>query len=310
MSLLNRFHRTLCRSATPVAIALSVQCASATITITDGTVTFTMRDGTHTGGAWAADLFTDASSPDHLFRNQWYYRTESQIMEHQLSSDNNTDEGASGDTGFIEWSESGFDFRLDLYIHGGVPIPEANIIQAMRVTNTTAQTQQIHLFNYVDFEFGGFLSPNFSQRDAYGIEITNPTIADTVARIETNTIGIQPQHWQIDDGLNILDELNDFFVTTLTDSNTQTFDDATAVFEFVVSVDPGQTVTLSDYLQILADPFPADLNQDGNLDFFDLSLFIDLFNHRLREADFTNDGEFDFFDVSAFLVAFNRDAGN
>ena len=48
-----------------------------------------------------------------------------------------------------------------------------------------------------------------------------------------------------------------------------------------------------------------DLNNDGNLDFFDVSAFLGAFSTMNPIADFTNDGEFNFFDVSAFLSAFS-----
>lgn len=51
----------------------------------------------------------------------------------------------------------------------------------------------------------------------------------------------------------------------------------------------------------------ADLNGDGELDFFDVSAFLSLFGDGDLAADFNGDGELDFFDVSAFLAAF--DAG-
>jgi hypothetical protein len=44
----------------------------------------------------------------------------------------------------------------------------------------------------------------------------------------------------------------------------------------------------------------ADLNDDGELNFFDVSAFLNTM------PDFNNDGEFNFFDVSAFLNAFAR----
>lgn len=52
-------------------------------------------------------------------------------------------------------------------------------------------------------------------------------------------------------------------------------------------------------------PCPADLNGDGNLDFFDVSVFLTAFNQSNPLADFNNDGSFNFFDVSAFLTAFS-----
>lgn len=50
---------------------------------------------------------------------------------------------------------------------------------------------------------------------------------------------------------------------------------------------------------------PADLNNDGSLDFFDVSAFLSAYNAMDPLADFTGDGSFDFFDVSAFLTAFS-----
>ena len=48
----------------------------------------------------------------------------------------------------------------------------------------------------------------------------------------------------------------------------------------------------------------ADMNSDGELDFFDVSAFLTAFGDGDPVADFTGDGSFDFFDVSAFLAAF------
>lgn len=48
----------------------------------------------------------------------------------------------------------------------------------------------------------------------------------------------------------------------------------------------------------------ADLTNDGSLDFFDVSAFLQAFSSQDSVADFTCDGILDFFDVSAFLVAF------
>jgi hypothetical protein len=50
----------------------------------------------------------------------------------------------------------------------------------------------------------------------------------------------------------------------------------------------------------------ADINNDGELDFFDVSAFLSAYNAQDSSADFNNDGMFNFFDVSAFLTAFNE----
>ena len=52
-------------------------------------------------------------------------------------------------------------------------------------------------------------------------------------------------------------------------------------------------------------PTNVDFNNDGSLDFFDVSAFLTLFGARDPQSDINNDGNFDFFDVSAFLAAFS-----
>jgi len=51
-------------------------------------------------------------------------------------------------------------------------------------------------------------------------------------------------------------------------------------------------------------PSPPDYNNDNELDFFDVSDFLDLFGQQDDQADINNDGEWDFFDVSDFLDLF------
>ena len=50
---------------------------------------------------------------------------------------------------------------------------------------------------------------------------------------------------------------------------------------------------------------PADINGDGELDFFDISAFLTLFANEDPIGDFNTDGDWDFFDISAFLTAFS-----
>ena len=51
-------------------------------------------------------------------------------------------------------------------------------------------------------------------------------------------------------------------------------------------------------------PCPADMTGDGELNFFDVSVFLTFFQFNDPIADFNGDGELNFFDVSAFLSAF------
>ncbi|MBO6514663.1 MAG: hypothetical protein JJ974_11925, partial [Phycisphaerales bacterium] len=50
---------------------------------------------------------------------------------------------------------------------------------------------------------------------------------------------------------------------------------------------------------------PPDLNEDGALDFFDVSAFLTAFSSGDLIADWNDDGVLDFFDISAFLTLFS-----
>lgn len=49
---------------------------------------------------------------------------------------------------------------------------------------------------------------------------------------------------------------------------------------------------------------PADCNGDGELNFFDVSIFLTEFNNQDPRADYNGDGSWNFFDVSTFLSLF------
>ncbi|MBO6513825.1 MAG: hypothetical protein JJ974_07680 [Phycisphaerales bacterium] len=49
----------------------------------------------------------------------------------------------------------------------------------------------------------------------------------------------------------------------------------------------------------------ADINEDGEVDFFDISGYLTLYGNGDLAADFNNDGALDFFDISAFLTEFS-----
>ncbi len=58
-------------------------------------------------------------------------------------------------------------------------------------------------------------------------------------------------------------------------------------------------------LEAWVNPCRPDLNGDGVLNFFDVSLFIQLYSDQDPIADFTGDGVWNFFDVSAFIGAYS-----
>lgn len=89
--------------------------------------------------------------------------------------------------------------------------------------------------------------------------------------------------------------------------------DGKQVTSGVIDINDNGQVAFSAFLRngtvgvFVATPVLAcqpDLNNDGALDFFDISAFLTAFSSSDPIADFNNDMSFDFFDISAFLTAF------
>lgn len=66
----------------------------------------------------------------------------------------------------------------------------------------------------------------------------------------------------------------------------------------------GNTSEFSPCASVVGCECVADLNNDGELNFFDVSAFLSAFTLQSPIADITGEGLFNFFDVSAFLSAF------
>ncbi|MBO6738448.1 MAG: hypothetical protein JJ916_01185 [Phycisphaerales bacterium] len=72
---------------------------------------------------------------------------------------------------------------------------------------------------------------------------------------------------------------------------------------YIASGDTGARVLSLDGCTI---PCAIDYNNDGALDFFDVTAFITAFNDMNPSADINNDNEFNFFDITAFIVAYQN----
>jgi hypothetical protein len=115
-----------------------------------------------------------------------------------------------------------------------------------------------------------------------------------------------------------------FFTTTYSGSEIIIIDDWTAEVVlgagvFASKVEPiDATVaallapngTLNGTYQLVTpNPCAVDLNENGTLNFFDISIFLAAFANRDPIADFNGDGTFNFFDISIFLQLFAQGCG-
>ncbi len=73
------------------------------------------------------------------------------------------------------------------------------------------------------------------------------------------------------------------------------------------SMDPAEVLLFQfEVEEASAGCSPADLNMDGQLNFFDVSAFLSAYSSNDPVADFNDDGQLNFFDVSVFLMLYGQ----
>ncbi len=75
---------------------------------------------------------------------------------------------------------------------------------------------------------------------------------------------------------------------------------------FIAEYFDARTNRVGSMILSLPSACAADLNGDGELDFFDVSLFLSGYSSSDLNVDFDNNGTLDFFDVSAFLSQYSQ----
>ncbi len=117
--------------------------------------------------------------------------------------------------------------------------------------------------------------------------------------IDNTTLKSYPCAWStIDEVLNIYTDSSyeGLWLGLITDSGFGMYETDTG--------DKG-AFSLFEYYNDFSENCPPDLNDDGYLDFFDISAFLMLINNGDAGADLSTDGIIDFFDISAFLTLYN-----
>lgn len=158
--------------------------------------------------------------------------------------------------------------------------------------------------------------------DVYYIRaLNNSTLMDVfVTSFEPTPIDLDPMiaiycgDYDINNPLTNLDEIDDDSAGYPNPAILGTsFLDPDIVYTVVVSSYSNYAPSLNGDYQINLGPnlyfstaCLADISDDGNVDFFDISTFLTLYNSSNPIADFNHDGNLDFFDISAFLTAFSE----
>jgi FG-GAP repeat protein len=162
-------------------------------------------------------------------------------------------------------------------------------------------------------QFAKLLPDNGSAGDQFGISLAMDMFTDTGIDFPVILVGADQSNNQ---GAAYI-----FDATTAEQYNTITTSEGNPGDEFGTSVDinngniaigaPQSSIYGPDSgsayrldINVIVNDCVADINNDGSLNFFDISAFIFAFSNLSPIADITGDGSFNAFDISAFLAAF------
>ncbi|MCC5823663.1 MAG: M12 family metallo-peptidase [Phycisphaerales bacterium] len=123
----------------------------------------------------------------------------------------------------------------------------------------------------------------------------------------TGAVGQEPLMYQwFRDGIVLVDDGRISGVSTPTLIVTNVTPADSGVYELLVGDNCGGEASATAQVTVNAPPCPADINGDGELNFFDLSAYLALFNAQDPAADLAEPfGVFNFFDVAAYLALYN-----
>lgn len=142
----------------------------------------------------------------------------------------------------------------------------------------------------------------------YAIDITNPNLPQLIS---STSVGNEPIELVIDGNSAIIGSLQNsthmFDITDLSDitwtAGTLSRSNGSQIKDdYLYSAAASEGLFVIDIAE--CNRCPADFSGDGQLDFFDVNLFLIAFFRNQPEADLHNNGQFDFFDISAFLALY------
>lgn len=173
-------------------------------------------------------------------------------------------------------------------------------------TGDINENPQIVLYSWTTRHWNFFIAP-MGGRPALDMRMSGPRY--TVGRWYTAWVRLNSETGQID--AEIRDPQTGVVLNSIShqyagwDPQIDRFD-SVVFFDGDQMTTPAQSqATIDNIVYIPTERCAPDLVMDGELNFFDVSIFLASFNAQDPIADFNGDGAYDFFDVSAFLQAYN-----
>ncbi|MDX2116433.1 MAG: hypothetical protein SFZ24_12555 [Planctomycetota bacterium] len=313
------------RPAPHLAAALSLFAASAALarpgTVTSGDAQFQWANTSASSATLGnVNLRPDGAlgTPDHAFQLWWWFRAPG-IVEREFAFPDADFGGESyaGNIANILWTNIGvsgarFNARLETILTEGQAPGQASVEQNLYITNREMTTVTLHFFAYADLEAGASTA---------GDTVTLQDQATRLLRI-TDTSG-QFIDWQSSSaanfavsrgasagGLQLRNALNDNAPTTLNNSGLPfTSDDFSGAFQWTLVLPPGVTQvighTISVNLSLAAPPCEGDANNDGLINFADVTSVLANFGEAGPAGDADQNGVVNFADITRVLSSFN-----
>jgi hypothetical protein len=230
-------------------------------TITDGGATYTTRGlttaagGSRTGTtSGSSDFFKNPN--DLLNQNWWWYRADNDTREFALT--NQVSGSASGSHATLVYEETvgggstpALRFQFD-YTITDVSTTIALVQTAFSVTNISASTVNLNLFNYIDADVEGTALNEGAIMQ--GAENQEMIFINTGVRYHVTSSMTNRTAFELSFVPGLINKLSDTSVNNLTNGPTNlTFGNTSGAFQWTASLAPGATLTGST-VQLVPEP--------------------------------------------------------
>ena len=249
-----------------VAAALVASFVSAPVAfgqgiITDGDAQYRNLAGPVGAAFWWPDGPTETN---HLNRNSWFYRVAGDTGQTLVHYDFGTGGAAPdaesylGRKAKILWDQSPLDLELTIKLFDGVNDGESQLLQVMKVTNTSQSAVDVSIFNFVDIDAGGTINDDTAVVDVNGSLFTvDDPGGDTV-----EWFGPEADAWEIRAFPDLFADLNSGADYNLTSTGSPLNKaDFTGAFQWNLTIQPGEflKVKVGAGINMPATPGPGSL---------------------------------------------------
>ncbi len=267
-----------------------------------------------------AALFTDANTPDILYKYTWYYRTEIDSRPRLMSALTTPTSTLVGDTATYNYPNTGpgvaggggrFDARITVRIESTPDPTQARVLSTMVVKNInpTRRTFKLYLINDIDLPNG---LPVPQTDDAVNQVPGAPVLTFRQTEVTSNDfvefVAPDAAGWLLASGTDVRNALNNTTVNDL-GNGLSTFDgDAALAFQWTLTLDPQESRTITTTFAINAPAVapPAcrpDYNGQGGVTVQDIFDFLAGWFSNAPAADFNGQNGVTVQDIFDFLTA-------